>query len=227
MKVGDVDLSEPRIVGVVSTIDEVINAEKAGADLLEVRLDSLKKTKDVKQLFRDVRISSSLPVIVTNRWSKEGGSFTGSEQERISMLSSAMEHFDAVDIELKAAGRDVVVEKAKNQGIPLIISYHDFNKTPSKEQMMRMLEEARSAGDLPKLAVMANSLGDVLQLLEVTLRAQKPLCTIAMGALGIHSRIIAPLYGSALTYGHTGKAKAPGQLSVSELRGALDVLLRR
>ncbi len=227
MKIGDVNLLVPRIVGVVSTIDEVINAEKAGADLLEVRMDLLDRIEDVSQFFKDVRRSSSLPIIATNRWSKEGGSFTGSEQERISVLSSAMDLSDAVDIELRAAGRDVVIEKAKKQGIPSIISYHDFDKTPSKEQMMRILEEARSAGDLPKLAVMAKSPGDVLQLLEVTLQAQKPLCTIAMGTLGVHSRIIAPLYGSALTYGHTGKAKAPGQLSVSELRGTLDILLRR
>ncbi|MDI6888672.1 MAG: type I 3-dehydroquinate dehydratase [Methanocellales archaeon] len=227
MKIGDVDLSVPRIVGVVSTIDEVINAERAGADLLEIRIDLLDRTENVDQFFKDVHLSSPLPVIATNRWSKEGGSFTGSEEERISMLLSAMEHSDAVDIELRAAERNVVTEGAKKQGMPSIISYHDFDKTPPKEQMMRMLEEARGAGDIPKLAVMANSLGDVLKLLEVTLLAQKPLCTIAMGALGVHSRIIAPLYGSALTYGHAGRAKAPGQLSVSELRNTLDVLLRR
>ncbi len=227
MKIGNISLSVPRIVGVVSTIDEVINAEKAGADLLEVRLDLLEKAKDVKQFFKDVKISSSLPIIATNRWSKEGGSFTGSEDERISMLASVMEHSDAVDIELRAAGRDVVVGKAKKQGIPSIISYHDFDKTLPKEQMMRVLEEARNAGDLPKLAVMAKSLDDVVQLLEVTLKAQKPLCTIAMGDIGAHSRVIAPLYGSALTYGHAGKIKAPGQLSVGELRSALDILTRR
>jgi len=227
MKIGNISLLVPRIVGVVSTIDEVINAEKAGADLLEVRLDLLEKAKDVKQFFKDVKISSSLPIIATNRWSKEGGSFSGSEEERISMLASAMEHSDAVDIELRAAGRDVVAGKAKKQGIPSIISYHDFDKTPPKEQMMRVLEEARNAGDLPKLAVMAKSLDDVVQLLEVTLKAQKPLCTIAMGDIGAHSRVIAPLYGSALTYGHAGKAKAPGQLSVGELRRALDILTRR
>ena len=226
MRIGDVELNTPKIVGVISNLDEVEKAEKAGADLLEIRIDLLDKKEDVRRFFKDVNDATSLPIIATARMRSEGGSFVGSEQKRISMLLSVLEYADAVDIELRAAKRGVVIENARERGIVSIVSYHDFAGTPPKEQMLGILREAHRIGDIPKLAVMALSLSDVPLLLEVTLQAQKPLCTVAMGSLGKHSRVIAPLYGSALTYGHVGTAKAPGQLSVRELRTALDILVR-
>ena len=71
---------------------------------------------------------------------------------------------------------------------------------------------------------MPNSLEDVLRLLEVTLRAKGPVCTIAMGETGRHSRVIAPIYGSVMTYGYVENAIAPGQLRVDELKNILGKL---
>ena len=227
MRIGDVELNTPKIVGVINSVDEVEMAEKAGADILEIRMDLIPKKEDVIRFFKKVTNTTSLPIIATNRLKSEGGSFIGSEDQRISMLMSVMEYANAVDIELRAAERGFVTDKARKSGIVSIVSYHDFAETPTKEQMLEILKEARHIGDIPKLAVMATSLSDVISLLEVTLQAQKPLCMIAMGPIGKHSRVIAPLYGSALTYGHvSGAAKAPGQLSVRELRNALDTLVR-
>lgn len=226
MRIGDIELNTPKIVGVINRLDEIKMAEKAGADLLEIRIDLLDKKEDVIRFFKDVNDATSLPIIATNRLKSEGGSFVGSEQKRISMLLSVIEYADAVDIELRSAERDFVIENARKSGTVSIVSYHDFAGTPPKEQMLEILKEARSIGDIPKLAVMAISLSDVILLLEVTIQAQKPLCTVAMGSLGKHSRVIAPLYGSVLTYGYVGTAKAPGQLSVRELRTALDTLVK-
>ena len=227
MRIGDVELNTPKIVGVINSFDEVEMAEKAGADILEIRMDLIPKKEDVISFFKDVTNVTSLPIIATNRLKGEGGSFIDSEDQRISMLVSVMEYASAVDIELSAAERDFVTDKARNSGIVSIVSYHDFAETPTKEQMLEILKEARRIGDIPKLAVMATSLSDVISLLEVTLQAQKPLCMIAMGSIGKHSRVIAPIYGSALTYGRvSGAAKAPGQLSVRELRNTLDTLVR-
>lgn len=227
MRIGDVELNTPKIVGVIDSFDEVKMAEKAGADIIEIRMDLIPKKKDVMRFFKDVTNATSLPIIATNRLKSEGGSFVGSEDQRISMLISVMEYANAVDIELSAAERGFVTDKARKSGIVSIVSYHDFAETPTKEQMLEILKQARNIGDIPKLAIMATSLSDVISLLEVTLQAQKPLCMIAMGPIGKHSRVIAPLYGSALTYGHvSGAAKAPGQLSVRELRNAFDTLVR-
>ena len=64
----------------------------------------------------------------------------------------------------------------------------------------------------------------VLGLFEATLSAKRPVCTIAMGEIGAHSRIIAPVYGSLLTYGYVRKPVAPGQMRVDQVLEGLRLL---
>ena len=91
--------------------------------------------------------------------------------------------------------------------------------------MEGVIRESLDAGaDIAKLAVMPNSLQDVLRLLDVTLKANGPVCTIAMGEKGKHSRVIAPVYGSVMTYGYVDTPTAPGQLKVDELKYILKML---
>lgn len=71
---------------------------------------------------------------------------------------------------------------------------------------------------------MPHSLNDVLRLYEVTIKAKRPCCTIAMGMLGKHSRIMAPVYGSVLTYGYVKKPVAPGQMRVDKIIEGLHLL---
>jgi 3-dehydroquinate dehydratase-1 len=118
-----------------------------------------------------------------------------------------------------------VVEKASSAGKTVITSTHDFQKTPETAVMAGMLKESFKAGaDIAKLAVMPSSLEDVLRLLEVTLYAKGAVCTIAMGEIGRHSRVVAPVYGSVMTYGYVENATAPGQLRVDELKAILNLL---
>jgi 3-dehydroquinate dehydratase-1 len=92
--------------------------------------------------------------------------------------------------------------------------------------MQKILDDCFDAGaDIAKLAVMPESMQDVLNLLQVTHDSRAPVCTISMGDLGKHSRIVASCYGSVLTYGSVGDAVAPGQLRVDELKTVLEMLL--
>jgi 3-dehydroquinate dehydratase-1 len=70
---------------------------------------------------------------------------------------------------------------------------------------------------IAKIAVTPKSLQDNLRILQFLLDADMPLCMIAMGKLGRHLRAVAPLYGSALTYGFVTQSTAPGQMSLAEL----------
>lgn len=197
-------------------------AKKLGADVLELRIDLLKV--DARTALCDIR-ETGLPVIITNRMKQEGGGWQGAEEERIRTLISLLPMADAVDIELCARDRDMVVKKARDTGKTVIISTHDFKKTPASNVMSGIIRESVAAGaDVAKLAVMPNSLEDVHRLLEVTLHANVAVCTIAMGEKGRHSRVVAPIYGSAMTYGYVGKATAPGQLRVDELRHILNLI---
>jgi len=202
--------------------DSAINAKKLGADILELRIDLL--GSDARQALHEIK-KTGLPVIITNRIKQEGGAWKGSEDERISTLISLLPEADAVDIEFCAKDRDAVVEKARVAGKTVIISTHDFQKTPGNDVMTGIFNDSFAAGaDIAKLAVMPNSLSDVLRLLDVTLNAKGAVCTITMGEKGKFSRVVAPIYGSVMTYGYVEKTTAPGQLRVDELRQILRLL---
>ncbi|MCX9012584.1 MAG: type I 3-dehydroquinate dehydratase [Candidatus Methanoperedens sp.] len=203
-------------------VKTAMRAKKLGADILELRIDLL--DSDARQVLPDLR-KTGMPVIITNRMNQEGGAWTGSEKERIRILVSLLPLADAVDIELCAEERDFVVRSARGAGKTVIISTHDFKGTPASGVMAEIIKSSFEAGaDIAKLAVMPDSLEDVLHLLEVTLHAKGAVCTIAMGEAGRHSRVIAPVYGSVLTYGYVDKTTAPGQLRVDELRSILMML---
>lgn len=203
-------------------VNSAAGAKKLGADILELRIDLL--DSDERQALLDVK-KTDMPVIITNRMKEEGGAWIGSEDERIRALVSLLPLADAVDIELCAQKRDYVVEKARSAGKTVIISTHDFKKTPETRVMTGVIDESFKAGaDIAKVAVMPDSLNDVLRLLEVTLHASGAVCTIAMGEIGRHSRVVTPIYGSVMTYGYVENATAPGQLRVDELRAILKLL---
>jgi 3-dehydroquinate dehydratase-1 len=205
---------KPRIVAVLGK-NALKDARQASeADMLEVRLDLVEG--DPLEVMRSIRSATNLPLIATNRWRAEGGLFRGTEKERIDLLCQASEYADFVDIELRAELKDELMGRIDK---PTIVSYHDFRRMPSPEELRSTLFEISETGaSIAKIAVTPGFLGDNLTLLELLLKANTPLCVIAMGELGRHMRAIAPIYGSVLTYGYVSEATAPGQMTVSELK---------
>jgi len=230
VRIGQVDLDrEPGIVAAIGrdAIDTAKRARSMGANILEVRLDLLgiKDDDGAAALLDDLKEQVGLPIISTNRCTGDGGQWIGSEADRIELLISTINSADAVDVELSSPLRSKVVDAAKSAGKTIIISSHDFTTTPSTDVMQSTLAQARDAGaDIGKLAVTPGSTSDTLRLLEVTHQAGIPVCTIAMGRLGAHTRVVAPLYGSVLTYGAVDDAVAPGQLKIDELKHMLELL---
>lgn len=232
VKIGTFDLDRrPAIVSVIDD-DPAENAKAAnwlGADVLELRLDLLNFSDldEAKKTIERIKVNTGLPCIATNRLPSDGGKWEGNEDERIAVLTDILPLVEAVDIELSAdtEQRNKVVEAAKAAGVTVIVSAHDFNETPTVEEMKKILNSAHEAGgDIAKLAVMAKSKQDVLDVLQATADTEKPVCTIAMGEVGKHSRIVAPCYGSRLTYGAIAQAVAPGQIKIHELKSALEIL---
>ena len=238
--IGPVDLEKKAAVVAVILENPFETSKKAaemGADILEIRLDLLgiRDPEIAADTIRKIKFETGLPVILTNRSQIEGGKWEGKEAERIGLIKSLLslkDGPDAVDIELSAdrEERDNAVKEAKIHGKSVVISSHDFSKTPSFQEMKAILEEAFLAGaDIAKLAVMPHSMKDVLELLEVTLdtrEADRAVCSIAMGKLGKHTRVIAPFYGSVLTYASVEStvSAAPGQLPVDELKKVMELL---
>jgi 3-dehydroquinate dehydratase-1 len=225
VSIGGLNLNKSIVASIShNPLEAGFKAGRLGADLLELRIDLL--GADAGQILRDLK-ETGLPVIITNRMKQEGGAWNGTEHDRVRTLISLMHLADAVDIELCAGMRDIVVNKARISGKTVIISTHDFQRTPQYDVMMGIIRESFDAGaDIAKIAVMPGSLDDVLRLLNVTLHAGGPVCTIAMGETGRHSRVIAPVYGSVMTYGYIDTETAPGQLRVDALRSGLKIIFK-
>lgn len=238
--IGPLDLEEKAVIVAVILEKPLETSKKAaqmGADVLEIRLDLLgiRDLEIATETIRKIKSETGLPVIITNRSNTEGGNWEGKEADRVGLLTNLLsikDGPDAVDIELSAEReeRDSVVKAARTCGKTIIISSHDFLKTPSFQEIKATLEETFLAGaDIAKLAVMPRSMRDVLDLLRVTLdacEAGKAVCTIAMGEPGKHTRVIAPFYGSVLTYASVEDtvSAAPGQLPVDKLKKIMELL---
>lgn len=233
VKIGGFDLSKKSAVVAVishSPIEQAKTAHLQGADVLEIRLDLLgiKDTKSALELLIALKSEVDLPCIATNRLPSDGGKWGGLEEDRIQILLDVLPVVDAVDVELAAStdSRKKLVYRAHELNRTVIVSHHDFTGTPSMEEIGDILEMAwQSRGDIAKFAAKANSPADTINLLRVTHEATKPVCMISMGDIGKHTRVIAPFYGSVLTYGAVGEAVAPGQLSIAELKLTMTVLL--
>jgi 3-dehydroquinate dehydratase I len=238
--IGPLDLEKKAAVVAVILEKPLETSRKAaemGADILEIRLDLLgiKDLETAAETIRIVKSETGLPVILTNRFSTEGGKWEGKEVERTELLANLLfmkNGPDAVDIELSAGReeRDRVIKAAKECGKTVIVSSHDFSKTPDFQEMKTVFEEAFLVGaDIAKLAVMPQSMKDVLDLLKVALEMRESrgaICAIAMGKLGKHTRVIAPFYGSVLTYAavESEVSAAPGQLQVDEVKKIMEML---
>ena len=133
---------------------------------------------------------------------------------------------DLVDIEYRHPERPVLVRAAKESGIPVIFSVHDFQKTPEEEEILRSFREMEQDGaDIAKAAFMSFSREDTERLMRAARRAagsgKVPIIAISMGEYGKKSRIRAEETGSCLTFGEAGESSAPGQIPVNELRKLL------
>jgi len=203
-----------RIVAVLGKDAEKDRQATSDEDMIELRLELL-AGGDPLQTLKAIREATAKPIIATARLRTEGGMFQGSERERVDLLIKASCYADYVDLELLADQRDDVIARIMK---PVIVSYHDFQGMPEELQLIGIYEEMKKTkAAIAKIAVTPKSLHDNLRILQFLLDADMPLCMIAMGRMGRHLRVVAPFYGSALTYGFVTQSTAPGQMSLAEL----------
>ncbi len=197
-------------------------AEKAKADGVELRLDALKRPKagEVAALVRSVRI----PVLATCRPKKEGGFLTKTPQQRQALLLEAVAGGAAlVDVELSAPTtlKKAVRKAAKKAGCTLVVSAHDFQKTPEPKILQAWANKALRQGDIAKIVCLAKNTVDNLRLLELIQEHPGKVVAFGMGQEGQQSRVISLLYGAPFGFASLSKKSAPGQLSLEKMRLAL------
>lgn len=224
------------------TLDELrVNARTlatSGADLIEWRVDHFTQVREPQQVLLalgEIRQAlAKLPLLFTFRSKKEGGETEISEEAYFELNRQAAISglVDIIDIELFNNETPIrsVISEAHAAGVKVIMSNHDFHKTPAKEEIIYRLRRMQELGaDLPKIAVMPQAPHDVLTLLSATLTmkenyATRPIITMSMAKMGGVSRVTGRLFGSAMTFGTVGQASAPGQIAIKQLRELMDIL---
>jgi len=184
------------------------------ADLVEIRGDFIRDL-DLGLLLR----VKPRPVIFTLRSREQGGAYHGSERRRLeTILQAARCGADYVDVEFSAPWQVIL------QGVPrerVILSHHDFEKTPTDLNSLADAMAASGAGIL-KIAVRACCLADnvrVAHLLERGRERNLKLCALAMGNAGLSSRILGSLWGSWMAF-----ASLPGGDETAEGQVPADVM---
>ena len=206
-------------------------------DVVELRIDFLKDVTSLDAVGEALTaVRQELPngaILFTFRTREEGGETEVPESYYFNLIGYAIKSgkIDAVDEYFRdRASIEKVLTVAKEHGVTVIMSNHDFDKTPSFDEITgRLIGMKKLGADVAKLACMPNSAKDVLTLLSATeaVKSQypdEPIITMSMGKLGAISRISGEIFGSALTFGSAKKASAPGQLDVTTLQQILRAL---
>lgn len=201
------------------------------ADWFEDIFDREKRMDLLYMLQRSVR---DVPVLFTFRSSREGGKQIISVQEYTSLLSDTAGSglVDMVDVEafFPELGIESLLDRIHGHGVKVITSYHDFDRTPPEEEIIRsLLSMQELESDIIKIAVMPRDTRDVVVLLaavEEMIRehATKPVIAMSMGHLGMISRICGETFGLAATFGSVGTGSAPGQIDAGSLTQLLEIL---
>lgn len=194
-----------------SVIEEWQAAAKAGAGLVELRVDCLRREPDLKRLLKD----RFTPLVFTVRRGVDGGMWRGDEEKRLQILREAIAlGVDYVDLE-----NDVAAKIRRFGPTKRIVSYHNLKKTP--EDLGEIVAACNECDpDVVKVAATASNLADVSRILHLGVDAQRPTITIAMGEMGRFTRVLNAKFGAPFTYAGFNRERvfAPGMPYVSELK---------
>lgn len=204
-----VSLTEETTAQVVERMQELSGI----ADLFEIRGDLLLDL-DLLAILR----GKTQPLLFTALSVSDGGRWSDEDPRRRRVLLEAVKRgYDYVDVPYRAEYMEVVIEKA---GRGLVLSYHDLEGTPDDlDDLYRRMSD--SGADIVKIATKPRSVAEVGRLLAfakgVKQKGGTPLIPIAMGPLGILTRLLAGRYGAPFTFAAAaaGAEAAPGQISAA------------
>lgn len=224
---------------VENTRTEILKMAKesvnSSADMVEWRADwyesvfDLEKVVEVAAELRE--ILGKLPLLFTFRTKAEGGEkeIELAHYRELLLAVAATSDVDMIDVE--AFFDDDIAQlicDLHKKGVVVVGSNHDFEGTPSKEEIIRRLCYMQDIGaDILKMAVMPQKQSDVTTLMDATKEmvsgyAQHPVVTMSMSEMGIISRLEGQLFGSSVTFGALKKTSAPGQINVEKLKKGLE-----
>lgn len=174
-----------------SLAEEWESAAKSGVDLVELRLDCLRRDPDLKRILKD----RPTPMVCTIRRGVDGGLWRGNEDKRQQLLREAIAlGVDYVDLEMDIADKIRRFGKTRR-----IISYHNLKTTPvDVADVAEKCEELDP--DIVKVATSASTLAEASRVLHLGVTGKFPTIPIAMGEVGIFTRVLGAKFGAPFTY---------------------------
>lgn len=192
-------------------IAETQHLAENGTELVELRLDYIRRSVNLKRLLKDKKCA----VLATCRRKEDGGRWEGTEADRQMLLRAAIaEGVEYVDLEWDIA--DKIPRYGNTQRI---VSYHNFNETPGNIEDIHH-KMTRLDPDIIKVTTTANNPIDNFTVLRLVRDSDIPTTAFCMGDMGLISRVLCGKYGAPLTYAtfSSDRRMAPGQLSVQQMR---------
>ncbi len=216
-------VSVPLIDEELDNIEIIIDSlKKENFSFMEFRFDYL---KEYENLDRILGIISKIKnqSIYTLRPTNEGGQFPGDESERVSLLKKlAVAEPMLLDLEYNSIStNDELADFIDHNNVRILMSWHDFTGTPSKEFMVDLIDNMRVFSNYIKIVTTAKSIDDSINILGLykLIDSGINLVAFSMGELGIISRVLCSIVGnSPFTYAAIEKPVAPGQLTIGQMK---------
>ncbi len=200
------------------SFDDCLSIAKK-SELVELRLDLLNLfDKHLKQLF-----ALNTKYIITHRLGEWLNELSSGYLKNIIDLGA-----DFVDVEIEEGNNYVndLIKYAKEKNCKVILSYHNFNETPSIEYLQEIINKAKQQNaDYVKIATQVASQTDVARILSLYENNDK-IIAFGMGEIGRISRVACLYMGAEFTYVASDKNNqtASGQLTVDEMNDIFKII---
>lgn len=182
----------------------------------DLLLDGGLSLDDVMQVIEQAH-ERDLSCLFTLRHPGHGGTFDGTEQQRVQINRRALAAgADMVDLEWGTEA----AEQLLSEDTPMVLSHHDFEGMPNGHELTALTESMSAAKPRAiKIVPTAATPADAARILRWVAAADGDILRIgfAMGAAGSCSRVLSIAFGAPIAYASFGRPVAPGQVPIDDL----------
>lgn len=218
-----VPIAQTRVENALVAIE---SASRQGADILELRMDYLEglSSEHLGRLIVAGKRVGKL-ILVTCRDRTEGGYRPIEQAVRTEILTSALRQgADFIDCEFRnfqqsEVRKPILEEWQRRPSARLILSVHNFQGPFENPAGLVNSILAGCPRAIPKIAYAAHHINDCFAAFDLVGEYPSAIA-IVMGPAGQITRILAPKFGSLLTFAclDAESATAPGQIGLSQFR---------
>jgi len=203
-------------------IEMAFQSGRKEVDAYEIWLDCLAKKdlqpEKVEEFVRRWKKMSKKKLVIVCKEKNENGRFDRTQAEKVRILAAAARGgADYLDIGIHSGKKWIETLVRSKKKSKLIISFHDFEKTPSAARLLSTVRKMQALGaDVVKIATFVNTLEDNQKLIDLALQLKQEKqkhIILGMGEKGMATRILGQKLGNEIQFVSLEVSTAPGQLT--------------